>query len=381
MNILVHSIYFPPEVGGLETHAYTLAKAQQKKGHSVHVVTSRAGDYPKKEIMDGINVDRRFCPNKKFTGWVITTLAGMAPMRKMSAWADICHVHTFPSIIPAIALRDRGVPMVATIHTSHFLRLAKKKFWRKVLRYLLSQPDLILTPSIEIKEVCQDIYPYTPAYAMVNAADTDLFKLTSPAIEKPSPTARMIVVPRRLFEKNGVEYAIRALPTVRKKHNAHLYLVGDGPLRSNLEKLAGKLGIEEYVHFLGAQSHDKMPAILSSAEVIVIPSLMEATSVAGLEAMACERPIVASEVGGLPEIVENNKTGLLVPPVSPDSLGIAISKILSLPNEQRRIMGKIARNRVVKNWSVDALADQVLGYYQKATSIFHDEKPYQIAEK
>ncbi|HHS50629.1 MAG TPA: glycosyltransferase family 1 protein [candidate division Zixibacteria bacterium] len=367
MNILVHSIYFPPEVGGLETHVWTLIKALQNKGHSIRVVTSRSGDFPKNETIEGIEVERRFCPNKKFTGWVITTLAGISAMKKHYPWADICHVHTFPSIIPAIPLRRRGIPLVATIHTSHFLRLAKKRFWRPILSYLLSKPDIILAPSIEIRDVCRELSPNTPAYAMVNAADTDLFKPIEPLIKRPSPSTKIVAVPRRLFVKNGVEYIVRALPLILLEHDVQLYLLGDGPLRDDLEKLCTELGIEQNVHFMGAQPHENMPALISSADVIVIPSLMEATSVAGLEAMACERPIVASRVGGLPEIIDE-ETGELVPPRDPTALAQAVCRLLSLPEEKIRQMGKSARAKVVDNWSVPALAEQVLAFYEEAVS-------------
>ena len=373
LNILVHSIYFPPEVGGLETHVRTLARAQVELGHSVKVITSRSGNFPKSETMDGIEVERKFCPNKKLLGWVATTLAGMGPMRRWASWADICHVHTFPSIIAGNSARKRGVPLVATIHTSHFLRLAKKPFWRKLLAHLLSKPDLLLTPSTEIRDVCLELYPAARVHAMVNAADTDRFRRVKPAIEKPSPTARMIVIPRRLFEKNGVEFAIRALPILRKKHDAHIYLVGDGPLKGDFQELASELGIRGFVHFEGAKPNSEMPSYLCSAEVVVIPSLMEATSVAGLEAMACERAIVASDVGGLPEIVSND-TGRLVPPRDPNALARAISEILELPEESRRRMGEIARDRVVENWSVENLAHRVLEYYKEAKDIFASER-------
>jgi len=366
LNILVHSIYFPPEVGGLETHAYTLARAQIKLGHSVHVVTSRSGNFSRRENMEGIEVERIFCPNKRLSGWITTTYAAKPAMRRMSEWADICHVHTFPSIIPGNSARKRGVPLIATIHTSHFLRLvAKGGFWRKYLRSLLLKPDVLLTPSEEIRDVCLDLAPEAICYAMVNAADTDRFKPVEPTIPRHEPDATMLVVPRRLFEKNGVEFAVRALPKIRESRNAHLYLIGDGPERANLEALVDKIGIAEYVHFVGAQPNDRMPGLLCSADVIVIPSLMEATSVAGLEAMACERPIVATHVGGLPEII-SHETGRLVPPRDPNSLAAAISEVLTLPENEIKAMGAKARAKVIGNWSVDSLAKQVLNYYDEA---------------
>ena len=92
--------------------------------------------------------------------------------------------------------------------------------------------------------------------------------------------------------------------------NVEAVIVGDGPERDNLETLAASLELGRRVEFLGARRHDEMPGLLSSAELAVFPSLIEATSVAALEAMACELPVAASNVGGLPEIVDSDVGGL-----------------------------------------------------------------------
>jgi glycosyltransferase involved in cell wall biosynthesis len=103
-----------------------------------------------------------------------------------------------------------------------------------------------------------------------------------------------------------------------------------------------------------------MPGILSSADAIVIPSLMEATSVAALEAMSCERPVAASDVGGLPEIVDRT-TGTLFEPADPDSLAAAVVALLR--RNDRAAMGRTARERVVRNWSLERLAKRHVEIY------------------
>lgn len=373
MNILLHSIYYPPEVGGLETHVGTLAKEMVRLGHSVHVVTSRSGNFPKNEIMDGVSVERKYCPNKKITGWGITTFAGIRPIARKANWADICHAHCFPSIIPCEFAHRKGVPFVATIHTSHFLRLARKPLWRDFLRYLISKPELILAPSKEIRDVCLELQPRKRVYALVNSADTERFQPVEPAIKKPQEDAIILVVPRRLFEKNGVIFAVKALPLIRQKYNAHIYLIGDGPEREKILSTISELNIAEFVHLIGAQPNELMPGFLSSADIVLIPSLIEATSVAGLESMACERPIVASDVGGLPEII-SEETGRLVPSGNPPAIAESVINLLSMPRERLLEMGKIARKKVVDNWSVSALAKTVLAHYDEAKEICKYER-------
>jgi len=366
MNILVHTIYFPPEVGGLETHVLTLCQALQRRGHKVTVVTSRSIKGTKKtDEFEGVPVHRLWCPNKKFTGWVITSIAAIPIMWRLSKAAELIHVHTFPSVVPAIFPRwFRKKPFVATMHTSHFLRLAKKTLWKIALRFLLNRPDIILAPSVEIRDVAMQLANGIEAYAMVNAVDVKRFKPVEAKIHAENSES-IIIVPRRLFEKNGVEFAVRAMPIVRREIDAHLYLIGDGPMKDKLEKLVEELDIADVVHFLGKIPNVDMPAYISSADLIVIPSLMEATSVAGLESMACERPIVASNVGGLPEIV-TNETGRLAEPGNYEDLAQKIIDVLKMTEKERSKMGEIARKNVVERGSTDSLAEQVENFYMKA---------------
>jgi glycosyltransferase involved in cell wall biosynthesis len=138
-------------------------------------------------------------------------------------------------------------------------------------------------------------------------------------------------------------------------------IVGDGPERETLETLAVSLELGDRVQFLGARSHDEMPGLLSSGELAVFPSLMEATSVAALESMACELPVAASAVGGLPEIVDD-EVGALFEAGNPTALAATVSSLLE--RDDLRALGKAARSRVVEHWSNARLVDRHLEVYQ-----------------
>ena len=101
---------------------------------------------------------------------------------------------------------------------------------------------------------------------------------------------RRLVVPRRLFPKNGVEYFVRALPAIVAGADVDAVVIGDGPERGRLEALAARLGVADRIEFLGARPHAEMPGLLCSGDLAVFPSLVEATSVAALECMACGLP-------------------------------------------------------------------------------------------
>ena len=189
-----------------------------------------------------------------------------------------------------------------------------------------------------------------------------MFQRTEPTLPPPEMGRRRVIVPRRLFHKNGVEYFVRAVPLIARTVDIEAVLVGDGPERDRLERLAGELGVSDRVRFLGARKNSEMPGLLSSAELAVFPSLMEATSVAALECMSCALPVAASDVGGLPEIVDAEVGGLFRP-ADPADLARVVSDLLH--NADLRALGASARARVVDNWSNARLAARHLDIYEE----------------
>jgi len=360
VNVLFHCVYFPPEVGGLESHVYYLARALVDQGHRVQVVTSRSlPGVPEEEEMGGIQVYRSWFPTRRPIGWVAHALGSIPRTRALAKKADVIHAQAFASVLPAAVGRQGfRVPLVATFHTSHFLTRAKKAAWRPILGRLVRMPDFALAASEEIARVAMGLAPGVTVEALTNGVETGLFRRVTPAL--PGAGRVRIVVPRRLFPKNGVEIFLRALPLILAEVDAEAILIGDGPQRAALEALAERLGVSHRVSFLGKRAHSEMPGLLSSGDLAVIPSLMEATSVAALECMACELPVVASDVGGLPEIV-NEEVGWLVEPGNPEALAAALIQIL----DQGDLAGKgaLARRRVEEHWSNVRLAERHLEIY------------------
>ena len=367
MKILMHCVYYPPEVGGLESHVHYLCRALVEKGHRLDVVTSHSiSDTPRTEVMDGVHVHRTWFPGKSTAGWVAHAAGSIPRCLTAARDADILHAQAFQSIPPMVVARIRtGAPLVSTWHTSHFLRLARRPAWSALLGRLVAAGDANLAASEEIAHVAESLAPGHTVHAVTNGVETSIFKRTEPSLHAPEQGRRRLVVPRRLFEKNGVEFAVRALPSITLQHDVEVFLIGDGPERDRLEALAGELGVLDRIHFLGARAHSEMPGLLSSAELAIFPSLMEATSVAALECMACEIPVAASRVGGLPEIVDERVGGLFAP-ADPGSLAKVVSDLLSDPDLSAR--GAAGRERVVADWSNERLAQYHLELYEELIS-------------
>ena len=363
MRVLQQCIYFPPEVGGLESHVFYLCRDLVRLGHDVTIVTSRSiPDTPAHEEMDGIHVVRLWFPGKSPVGWAAHSFATTFTYQNLARQADVLHAQTFASAPPGMLARRRlRKPLVLTLHTSHFLRLARKPVWQPVLRRIIASADYLLAASTEIRDVALSLHRHPRAEALTNGVDTDLFRPVAASLPG-VPGRRRVVVPRRLFEKNGVEYLVRAMPILTQRLDLEALLVGDGPERPGLEALARELGIADRIRFLGSRPNAEMPGLICSADVAVIPSLMEATSVAALEAMSCGLPVAASNVGGLPEIVDES-VGTLFRPADPQDLALRLAALLAAPDLVVR--GEQARRRVVERWSSERLAKRHVDIYEE----------------
>jgi glycosyltransferase involved in cell wall biosynthesis len=153
-----------------------------------------------------------------------------------------------------------------------------------------------------------------------------------------------------LSPRKGHDVLIGAL---RRLHDtgltAHLTLVGDGPERGALDAQAAALGLADHVTFAGAVGHDRVPAFYASADVFCLPSFAEGVPTVLMEAMATELPVVATDVMGVPELVEHERSGLLVRPARADLLADALARLLS-DAELRRGLGREGRVRVEREY-------------------------------
>jgi glycosyltransferase involved in cell wall biosynthesis len=165
----------------------------------------------------------------------------------------------------------------------------------------------------------------------------------------------------RLFPIKGLVYLIRAIDLLRSKFpSVRLEIAGIGPDRERLEREVRTLGLSERVVILGWQSD--VETLLARWDLFVLPSVQEAFGIAVLEAMAAGLPVVASAVGGLRELVENGRTGWLVPPEDPRALAERIGMLLADP-EQRRVLGQAGQSRARQHFSTDRMAKAIAAIY------------------
>jgi len=167
----------------------------------------------------------------------------------------------------------------------------------------------------------------------------------------------------RLDEQKGHIYLLRAMPRIMEEYPAAaLLVIGDGPLRKNLENFCSKLEITKQVKFLGVR--DDIKDIMALIDVFILPSLWEGMPNVLLEAMALKRPIVATRVGGVEELIEDKKSGILVAPADEKSLAEAIVHILASP-DRGKVLGELAKKEVERRFTVEAMLRKIEGLYKE----------------
>lgn len=181
------------------------------------------------------------------------------------------------------------------------------------------------------------------------------------AVSRGDNRAPVIGTAAVLEERKGHRFLLEAAVELKRQgHRLKYRIAGDGSQREKLEQLAQSLGLLQEVEFLGFVSD--VPAFLSSIDIFVLPSLFEGLGVAVLEAMAAARPVVASDTGGLRELVVDGETGLLAAPGDSVSLARAISKLIA-ERERMRAMGANGRARVEKYFTMEKMARENESYY------------------
>ncbi len=193
-----------------------------------------------------------------------------------------------------------------------------------------------------------------------NGIDLATFKFESPRQKE----KYRIICLARLEKYKGIRYLVEAMPQVLEKFpQAKLVLIGEGPERKNLEAKIKELKIEEKVELKGELPHEKIPEELAQSHVFVGPSLEEGMGVVFIEAQAAGIPVIGTNIGGIPDIIENEKTGLLIKPKDSQAIAQAITKIFSQPELAQNLVENAKVN--LKKYDWQNISQKVFRIYQR----------------
>lgn len=359
LRVLLATSEFPPRIGGVASHVAELAEGLRAAGVEVTVLapSTPAGESGERGVI-------RYSPawrGQPISDWLLARF--MRGLYRTQSF-DLIHVHGLRPLRAALSV---SVPVVFTNHTSGFLKTVATGGRRlRRLGAVLSRCDYLIAPSEELVEAAR-LAGYSGAARYIpNGVDAERFTPGSgEALRErwgiPSEGV-VVVIARRLAPKNGVLDAARALALTPPE--VHFVFAGEGSERAAIEAEVAARGVAARAHLIGAVPNSHMVEVYRAADFCLLPSHMEATSIAGLEAMACGRALIGTRVGGIPALIAEGKTGLLIPAHAPLAMAEAVSQLARSPLEVRE-MGNAARQRVLDTFAWPRIAAATLKVYRE----------------
>lgn len=373
-----------PTVGGSGVVASELAVRLARRGHQVHVFSSKvpfrlASGEPGVAV-HVVDPPRR--PPLENDAYSHALAGAMAEVAATSG-LDLLHVHyALPHAPSALAARQivraggrRAPRLVTTLHGTDVTNVGEDPALRMVTRHAVLASDVVTTPSAWLREAALqglELPGGTRIEVVPNFVDLQAFHPGSghPALEALFPDERWdgpvrpgVLLHASNFRKlKRVGDAVTALAEVVRSRPAVLVLVGDGPERAGVEALAASLGLARRIAFLGEQPD--LGPIFSQADLFLLPSEQESFGLAALEALASAVPVVASRVGGLPEVVRDGLTGRLVPPHDPGAIAAAVLELLG-DEPRRAAMGRAAREDAATRFRPEPVVDRFEAIYRE----------------
>jgi|YNPMSStandDraft_1061717.scaffolds.fasta_scaffold08489_3 glycosyltransferase involved in cell wall biosynthesis len=386
MNIVMLTDDYLPRIGGVAAHIYHLSRALTKLGCRVtilHCVNGKSGfsRHLIEEQAGGIPVQRLYIGKYRGRWHHVDILWALWQLKKHVGHIMLLHQHDYLYCSRAAMWFSKlaGCKWIWTNHTSMFVQSAAKGIFSSRARKIHSTMHGCIAVSREILELSAKLWKnanivmeYIP-----NGVDTEMFSPKSHLLTQgchKDGVPFIVLCPRRIAEKNGVIYFAKAAAILSSDHpnvdwrfwlTGHMHHASDYA-ETILENLTPVM-LKGQVAFLGAVPHQLMPRVYGSSDVVVIPSLVEAVSLSALEAMACGVPVVASNVGGLPEVVKPLQTGMLVPPRDPEAIADAVWQLYCNPDLAACVASN-AYAMVVEDYTWERIAERTVDFYQKVLS-------------
>lgn len=405
MKLLLATYWPLPHVGGVSTYVDTLSKRLIQMGHEVEIFAQHP-DLTKfylmksgheifkndlRETVDTQVKEGYILRGMTLTPWMFQrevekyTLETALRTLKLNNF-DLIHTQDILSTFTFARVKLANIPLVATIHGClstewvangeiHTRTPIERDYLHLEEYFGAMSPDHLILPSrwladrlfeFQVAHPRKHIIPY--------GLDLTKFRQNSQrTVDVPvAPNKKVIVCPARLVAIKGQTYLLQALSQVVKhRQDIVCWFVGDGMMRQDLEDQASQLQLEGFVHFLGDRSD--VPALLSRADIVVLPSLQDNLPFVVMEAQTAGKPVIATKVGGNVEMIEDGKTGILVEPKNSKELSEKI--LFLLDNDKLHAQQSIAaKSWADEQWNDDWLLERTLSVYRAALQQASEER-------
>lgn len=373
MNIGI-TVY--PTYGGSGIVGSELGKELAARGHTVHFISS---SLPTRltELNERVRfheVEMMSYPlfeHQPYTLALATKMATVAETENL----DLLHVHyAIPHSISAILAREslkpkRRLPVITTLHGTDITLVGADRSYLPITRYGIVQSDGVTAISYYLKAATKESFQFDDITVIPNfVCKTDYQRHAVDGLRKElAPGGEKLLVHVSNFRpvKRPVDCVDILANVLKKGVNARLVMVGDGSERPNAEHRARCLGISDRCWFVGKQPN--IADYLSAADGLLLPSEQESFGLAALEAMACEVPVVASRVGGIPEVVTDGETGFLSEVGDVAKMSDDAARLLT-DESFRSEMGVRARESALSRYSTDIVIPQYIKFYEQVLS-------------
>jgi len=374
MKIAMLTADYLPNIGGVASHIAEISQAMVKHGHIVKVwfwdSENRAPVSKPQVPTELLELRPRRLPplGPRYS----IELAKILSEKIAEFEPEVLHAHTLGPVI--LSMRWLGTSpkyrRILTNHTSGYLNMTKSFLGRQRVKFYRGGLDGLLAPSQELLEKSQllDLDDKRCQY-IPNGVDAEKF---APG-DKSEARSRLnlpgekivLLATRRFAVKNGLRYLALAVDKVRKQiPNVLCVFCGNATDNEELpavKKIVSQCGLKDYVRFEGSVPNEKIKIYLDACDIVILPSLVEATSISGLEAMSAAKPIVGTRVGGIPELVVDGLTGTLVEPADAEDMANGI--IRTIQEHDLRQLGQASRRRVLEHFTWEKIAIRTVNFY------------------
>jgi phosphatidylinositol alpha-1,6-mannosyltransferase len=376
LKILYVAQSFHPKVGGAENYIDSIAKTMVEKGHEVFVLAPLYPNCKKFEKFNNYQIIRTdFRDNlKKGIFYHLRVLNFLPGFHKIiqEVKPDIVHFqYTNPFGVLFFINKLKKIKSFASAHGNDILFFGNDWFARHLLKSVMKNMNGIITVSDNSKKLLVDVGGNPKnIHVVYNGTDFYKFQPTAKQVRKHDKNMWRILTVCRLVERKGVDVLIKAFSKVLKKTPAELYIVGEGPMKSELKDIANTLGIKNKVHFLGKVSEEQLIEQYNLCDVFVLVSRVmdEANEIEGfgisiVEAMAFGKPVIGSTTGGIPSAIKGD-WGYLVDPLDYNELANKLMFLRKNPKIADE-MGKKGRIAVENIYNWDVISDKISKIYNE----------------
>lgn len=362
MNVLI-VVPWDQEYGGVASVVGNLGKYHQSQGHRVIFLHPGETNFLKEKttkwgfrgftlkLRKPFHLDHPVRSILAFIGFLpVTVIQLIYLIRRYQISIVNIHYPLDSFICFAICRWLLLCKLVISVHGADLFpagqRLTKYSY---ALKFLLFSANAIVAPSQAFLNDVRSLFPkLTTKKATFIHNGVDINKIRQINKKQTFSSHRYILCVAANNPKKAIDVLIRAFASLRDKDEMlKLIIVGDGPLRKQYEELSKSLALQDRIEFAGSKGPAEVSMLINGCEIFVLPSRSEPFGIVIIEAMACERPVVATAVGGIPEIIENGRSGILVEPDNPEALAHALLTLLKNYKLQRTL-GKNGYTRVVE---------------------------------